>query len=122
MRATDPWDINGSQKKFWDNLSNQLEKYVDQLKSDDPNIDYINFVFATDEKYTGSVAYLKNEVLNNHDPYQITGFTSLGSTAEPPPNNFTLTTPTYTFTYYKDNITDSGDVLILGDSFVWKNN
>jgi hypothetical protein len=123
LTEENPWDIlpnSSASKKLWFNLSNQLEKYVDELKDND--IHYINFVFATDEKYTGSVAYLKNEVLNNRDPYQITGFTSLGFPSKNPPKNFTFTTPTYTFTYYKDNITDSGDVLILGDSFVWKNN
>lgn len=115
-----PWKINGSQQNFWANLSNQLEKYVDKLNTDDDNIDYINFVFATDEA-VNAPNNLNDEVLKNRTAYQITGFTSLGKPSKPPSNNFTFTTPNYTFTYYKDNITtDSGEILIVGDSFVWK--
>lgn len=121
LKANDPWNTNGSQANFWNNLSNQLEKYVDQLLKDDASIDYINFVFATDEPTT-KPNYLQ-QVLKNRSAYEIVGFTSLGNSsfpdAGPPPSGFTFTTPTYRFTYYKDN---PDDALILGDSFVWKNN
>lgn len=78
------------------------------------DIDYINFVFATDEYSDNAPKYLK-QVLDKRNAYQITGFTYLGNPSQKPLRNFTLIAQNYKFTYYSDN--PSPDI-ILSDSFV----